>query len=135
MVGYLLDTNHLSRLVNTHHPLRTHLQVIIDAGDVFFIILPIITETVAGFSILPRAGQNWAEWQELRPNLILLPLDEADALGAARLQVALRRTGRQLATVDALIATIALRYDLTLLTTDSDFTSVPLLRLENWLAG
>jgi predicted nucleic acid-binding protein len=136
MVGYLLDTNHLSRLVNTQrHPLHTDLQAAIKAGDVFFIILPIITETVAGFSILPRATQNWAEWQVLRPNLILLPLDEADAVGAARLQVALRRTGRQLMTVDALIATIALRYDLTLLTTDRDFTSVPLLRQENWLAG
>jgi len=38
-----------------------------------------------------------------------------------------------LATVDALIATIALRYDLILLTTDGDFTSVASLRLENWL--
>jgi tRNA(fMet)-specific endonuclease VapC len=106
-----------------------------DAGDIFFIIVPIITETVAGFSILPRATQNWAEWQELRPTFILLPIDEVDAVGAARLQVALRHAGRQLATVDALIATIALRYDLTLLTTDRDFTSVPLLRQENWLIG
>jgi predicted nucleic acid-binding protein len=134
MVGYLIDTNHLGRLVNTRHPLRTRLWATIEAGDVFSIILPVITETVAGFSILPRATQNWAEWQVLRPIFTLLPLDEADAVDAARLQVALRRTGRQLATVDALIATIALRYDLTLLTTDGDFTSVPLLRLENWLA-
>jgi len=134
MVGYLLDTNHLGRLVNTRrHPLRTHLQAAIKAGDVFFIILPVITETIAGFSILPRATQNWAEWQLLRPTFILLPLDEGDAVEAARLQVLLRRTGRQLMTVDALIATIALRYDLTLLTTDGDFTSVPLLRLQNWL--
>ncbi len=135
MVGYLLDTNHLSRLVNTHHPLRIHLRAAITAGDVFFVILPVITETVAGFSILPRAKRNWAEWQELRPTFILLPLDEVDAVDAAQLQVLLRRTGRQLTTIDALIATIALRYDLTLLTTDGDFASVPLLRLENWLTG
>src|SRR5438105_3671053 len=96
MVGYLLDTNHLSRLVNTRHPFRTHWQAAVTAGDVLFIILPIITETVAGLSILPRATQNWAEWQELRPAIILLPLDEDDAVEAARLQVLLRRTGRQL---------------------------------------
>ena len=135
MVGYLLDTNHLGRLLNTRHPLRSRLRAAIEAGNAFTIILPIITETVAGFSILPRATQNWAEWQVLRPAFTLLPLDEADAVDAARLQVVLRRSGRQLATVDALIAAVALRYDLTLLTTDSDFASVPLLRQENWLSG
>ncbi|RIK38099.1 MAG: hypothetical protein DCC55_22160 [Chloroflexi bacterium] len=36
-------------------------------------------------------------------------------------------------TVDALIAALALRYELTLLTTDKDFWAVPGLRMENWL--
>ena len=36
-------------------------------------------------------------------------------------------------TIDALIAAIALRYDLTLLTTDGDFYAVPDLKHENWL--
>ncbi|WP_164689624.1 type II toxin-antitoxin system VapC family toxin [Herpetosiphon llansteffanensis] len=59
--------------------------------------------------------------------------DETDALHAAELQIALRRQGRQLATVDALIAALALRYGLVLLTTDKDFDAVPELRIENWL--
>jgi len=134
MSGYLLDTNHLGRLVDPRHPLHARLQVTLEAGNSFYIILPVITETVAGFSILPRATQNWAEWQVLRPAFTLVSLDEEDAINAAQLQVTLRRSGRQLATVDALIATIALRYDLILLTTDADFTPVPSLRLENWLA-
>ena len=46
---------------------------------------------------------------------------------------ALRQRGRQLATVDALIATTALRYDRTLLTTDSDFGALPGLRVATWL--
>ena len=33
----------------------------------------------------------------------------------------------------SLIAVIALRYDLTLLTTDGDFQAIPGLRLENWI--
>lgn len=45
----------------------------------------------------------------------------------------LRRSGRQLATVDALIGAVALRYNLTLLSTDGDFTAIADLRLENWL--
>ena len=41
--------------------------------------------------------------------------------------------GRQLAMVNALIATVALRYDLTLLTTDNDFAPVSGLRVATWL--
>ncbi len=89
---------------------------------------------MAGFGILPRAIRNWVEWQVLRPSFVLLDLDEVDAVHAARLQVALRRRGRQLATVDALIATAALRHDLTLLTPDGDFTHVPTLRAESWVS-
>lgn len=49
------------------------------------------------------------------------------------LQVVLRQRGRQLATVGALIAAVALRYDLVLLTTDRDFQAIPTLMCENWL--
>jgi len=44
--------------------------------------------------------------------------------------VTLRRAGRQLATIDALAAAVALRYGLTVLTTDSDFSAVPGLARE-----
>lgn len=133
MADYLLDTNHVSRLIDAGHPVRAQFVMSLGQGDTFSIILPIITETVAGFSILPRTTRNWTEWHTIRPSLILRPLDETDALDAAALQVALRRRGRQLATVDAFIATIALRYDLTLLTTDSDFAPVPALSSVTWL--
>jgi tRNA(fMet)-specific endonuclease VapC len=134
VAGYLVDTNHLGRLLDPQHPVRIRLLATVEQGSLFYILLPIITETVAGFSILPRAARNWAEWQTFRPFLGLLSLNEDDALDAARLQVALRRRGRRLGTVDALIATAALRHDLTLLTTDGDFDHVPTLRLENWVS-
>ena len=60
---------------------------------------------------------------------------ETDAEFAAQLQISLRKRGWQLETVDALIATIALRYDLTLLTTDRDFEAIPDLQQANWLAS
>lgn len=42
--------------------------------------------------------------------------------GAADLSLACRRAGVELGTVDALIAQLAIAHDLTLLTTDQDFT-------------
>jgi len=46
-----------------------------------------------------------------------------------------QRQGRQLATVDALIAAVALRYDLVLLTTDRDFRAIPMFPCEDWLTA
>jgi len=91
VANYLIDTNHLSRLIDPGHPFRARFVAHLEAGDTFSLILPIITEAVLGFSILPRATRNWTEWHTIRPSLGLLPLDEIDALDAAALQVALRR--------------------------------------------
>ena len=84
-------------------------------------------------SACSRATQNLAEWARLRPSLACYIPDEANAENAAALQRSLRRQGRQLETVDAFIAVVALRYDLVLLTSDNDFAPVPNLKQENWL--
>lgn len=133
MTTYLLDTNHASPLVTPLHPLRLRVLQQLDAGDHFAICVPVLTETLFGIGILPRAAQNRAEWAQLQPRLPCYIPDETDAELAADLQIALRRQGKQLATVDALIAVITLRYDLILLTTDGDFRAVPNLQHENWL--
>ena len=83
--------------------------------------------------MLRRATQNLAEWQRLRPFIPCFIPDETEAELAAELQISLRRRGWQLETVDALIAAIALRNDLILLTTDKDFQGVPSLKTDNWI--
>lgn len=103
------------------------------AGHSFLIAAPVVTETLFGISVLPRAEQNRVEWFRLVPHLACISIQESDATQAAELQIQLRRRGKQLETVDALCATIALRYDLTLLTTDHDFDPIPDLRIENWI--
>lgn len=69
----------------------------------------------------------------LKASLTCYQLDEIDGERAAELQVLLRKRGWQLETVDALVAAVALRYGLTLLTSDKDFSAVPHLVQENWL--
>lgn len=54
--------------------------------------------------------------------LPLLQPDRDDHIGAAALRNACRQSGVQLGTIDALLAQLAIRHDLTLLTTDKDFT-------------
>jgi predicted nucleic acid-binding protein len=133
MTDYLLDTNHLSPLVTLAHPLRMRVLQSLQLEHTFAITVPALTEMLFGIGLLPKAKQNLAEWQRLRPDFICYIPDESDAEQAAELQISLRRRGRQLETVDALIAAITLRYDLTLLTTDKDFSYIPHLKQENWL--
>ncbi len=133
MAEYLLDTNHISPLVTLSHPLRGKVMQRIVAGDTFAITVPALTEFLYGISLLSRAKQNLAEWGRLESAFIYYNLDRFDGEQAAESQVMLRRQGWQLETVDALIATIALRNNLVLLTTDRDFSAIPHLQQENWL--
>ena len=133
MAKYLLDTNHVSPLVTLHHALRPRFFAAHQAGHQLAICTAVLSEVWFGISSLPRAVQNGAEWQRLRPRLTFYGLEEQDAMDSAELRLSLRRAGRQLAAMDALIATVALRYDLILLTSDKDFQAVPNLQIENWL--
>jgi len=134
MADYLLDTNHLSPLVTLSHPLRQRVLAALQAEhNTFAITVPVLVEMLFGIGMLLRAEQNQDEWQRLRPNFECYIPDEADAKQAADLQIQLRRQGWQLATVDALIAAVALRHNLTLLTRDKDFMAISLLKQENWL--
>lgn len=54
--------------------------------------------------------------------LPLLQPDRDDHIGAAVLRNACRQAGIQIGTIDALLAQLAIRHGLTLLTTDKDFT-------------
>jgi tRNA(fMet)-specific endonuclease VapC len=135
MAEYLLDTNHLSPLVTLNHPLRHRFFAARTSGHTFALTVPVLTETLLGISTIPRAAQNLTEWRRLAPGLTMYDLDRTDAERAADLQIQLRRQGWQLATVDALIAAVALRYNLTLLTRDKDFSAIAALPQENWLTS
>jgi tRNA(fMet)-specific endonuclease VapC len=132
MTNYLLDANHASPMVTLGHPLRQRV-LSLQVNGTFAIAVPVLVEVLYGLRLLPRSEQNLAEWARLRLNFYCYIPDESDAEQAAELQVLLRRRGWQLATVDALIAAVALRYNLTLLTTDKDFAAIPQLKQENWL--
>lgn len=133
MADYLLDTNHISPLVTPGHRLRPMLTQHRRQGDNFYIAVPALTEMLFRIKMLPRAQRNVEEWRKFAGFFTYYQVEKEDAENAADLQVPLRQQGWQLATVDALIAAIALRYDLVLLSTDKDFQAVPDLVRENWL--
>lgn len=135
MRRYLLDTNHAARLVTLNQPLRQKVFEHVVLGDEFYIAMPALTEIPFGVSLLPRAAANLEEWYRLEQTLGIVALTQQDAKQAAYLQVELRRQGRQIGTIDAQIAVMALRENFTLLTTDRDFDAIWALERENWVSG
>ena len=133
MTNYLLDTNHASPLVTRDHPLRNQVSNALQRGDTFALAAANLAEVLYGISALPRAAQNKLEWDRLRSSLWVYAIEEQDAVASAEIRIRLRRRGRQIGATDAMLAAIALRYGLALLTTDSDFPVVPGLPQENWL--
>lgn len=77
----------------------------------------VLQELLQGFSGAKAQTQIIAHFAALP----LLQPDRDDHIGAAALRNACRQSGVQLGTIDALLAQLAIRHDLTLLTTDKDF--------------
>jgi predicted nucleic acid-binding protein len=89
----------------------------LDGGEAIVTIGLILQELLQGFAG-PRARK------ELLKKFAALPLlvpDRQDYIEAAGLRNECRRAGVQIGTIDALLAQLCVRHDLTLLTTDGDF--------------
>ena len=78
----------------------------------------VLQELLQGFAG-PKAQQQIIEKFAVLP---LIRPDRDDHIAAAALRNTCRRAGVQLGTIDALLAQLAIRHDLVLLTTDQDFT-------------
>lgn len=133
-MGYLIDTNHLSPLITAEHRLRTHVLHELKNGSKFYLSPLVLSEFLYGILLLPRAAANERAWHEIASEFEYIHFEAEDAIQAAKLRVALRKRGKQFAFVDAFVAVLALRNNLTLLTTDQDFAAIPTLSIENWLS-
>jgi predicted nucleic acid-binding protein len=95
------------------HALRRALE----DGDAVITTGLILQELLQGFAG-PRARKQIIERFSALP--LLVP-DRQDHVEAADLRNRCRRAGVQIGTIDALLAQICIRHELTLLTTDRDF--------------
>jgi hypothetical protein len=94
------------------------LRAALDGGDSIVTTGLILQELLQGFAG-PRARKEIVERFAALP--LLIP-DRRDYIDAAELRNRCRRSGVQIGTIDALLAQLCIRHDLTLLTTDGDFT-------------
>lgn len=108
------------------------LRAALEAGSVVVTTGIVLQELLQGFAG-PKARK------EILARFAALPLlrpDRSDHIDAADLRNRCRRAGVQLATIDALLAQLSIRYELTLLTADQDFArAADHCPLRLWTAG
>jgi len=96
------------------------LRSALEGGDSVVTTGLVLQELLQGFSG-PRDGRQIIERFGALP---LLSPDRQDHIEAAALRNRCRRAGIQVGTIDAILAQLCIRHDLTLLTTDKDFVGV-----------
>jgi tRNA(fMet)-specific endonuclease VapC len=134
MARYLLDTNHLSALLDDRSGLRERLHQSLKSGHRFGTCVPVLCELETGIYQTRRRDDNRRILAALLRQVRTWPLNPVIAPFYAQIYHDLRSRGRVLSQVDIVFAALARSMNTTLLTSDRDFESVPDLRVENWLA-
>ena len=131
MANYLLDTNHASaafrKLVKPQDKLQSA------AGDAFFLCRPSVGELWFMIFNSERVEENHRDLVRFLQTFRHVEFDADAAVEFGRIKFELRRIGRPIPDVDVQIASIARVQEMTLLTADTHFASVPGLKTENWL--
>jgi predicted nucleic acid-binding protein len=92
----------------------------VDSGETLWTTGLILQELLQGFSG-PKARTQIVDHFSALP--LIVP-DRTDHINAAELRNHCRRNGVQIGTIDALLAQLCIRHDLTMLTTDDDFRQI-----------
>jgi predicted nucleic acid-binding protein len=92
----------------------------IETGETILTTGLVLQELLQGFSG-PKAREQILDRFSAIP---LLAPDRDDHIEAAELRNRCRRAGIQVGTIDALLAELCVRHELTMLTTDNDFTHI-----------
>jgi predicted nucleic acid-binding protein len=96
------------------------LTQMIESGESILTTGLVLQELLQGFSG-PKARAQILDRFSALP--LLLP-DREDHIAAAELRNRCRRSGKQIGTIDALLAQLCIRHGLTMLSTDQDFDHI-----------
>jgi predicted nucleic acid-binding protein len=123
-VIFLVDTSVWSLALRRDAPPETaHVQALkhaLSGADLIVTTGLVLQELLQGFAGA-KAGMQIVE---RFASLAWIQPEREDHIAAASLRNACRRAGVQTGTVDALIAQLCIRHDMTLLSTDQDFTHI-----------
>jgi tRNA(fMet)-specific endonuclease VapC len=135
-VKYLLDTNAVIALLNgTPAEIREKMIRAQIAGDTVFYSSISLHELWFGIGKSARPIESTENLRNLLSGRHeILSFDQNDAEISGSIRAMLAKVGKPIGTYDLLIASQAVRFDATLITSnEKEFSRVPGLKWENWL--
>ena len=132
--GYLLDTNHLSRAVTPRSFVRQRITDLRQRGVKVGTCVPVLCEIEAGIQQVSQPDVYRLNLERLLRQIRVWPIDSTTARLYGVIHHDLKRRGRVLSQVDMMLAALARQMTLTVGTSDQDFTALPDIPIENWLA-
>ena len=133
MTRFLLDSGIASDYINRRRGVYERARAEVARGNRIGIGIPILAELVSGIERSSSRDRNMKSLKGALGSLKLWPFDASAAFEFGRIHAELVRSGRPMQVVNVMIAAIALRLgDCVVVSTDSDLSAVPGLRVENW---
>lgn len=127
---YLLDTNIISYLIQSHPTVLANLTTV-PRGNVFISAIT-YAEMLFGFAKNPHATKRQAAFQVLLQFIPVLPFDETAAATYGELKAKMQQQGKSLAELDLQIAAHAHSLDMVLITHDQAFFQIAGLAVQDW---
>ena len=134
MAGYLLDTNHLNAALAPVSHVRDRIYQVHRTGIRLGTCVPALCELEVGLQLRKNSEPFRRALQNLLKKVRVWPLNLDVVSYYAEIYLSLRRKGRALSQVDIMLAAIAERMKITVLTSDRDFEALSDIRTENWIA-
>ena len=132
-MGYLLDTNIVSAIINRNQRLSAKSIELNNIGESLFISCITYYEAKRGL-LAVNATRKMSIFSDFCASVEILFLDDMAIIEtASRIHADLKQRGRPIQDADILIASTAITRGLILVSNDSDMQRVPGVTLENWL--
>ena len=135
MTDYLVDTNHVSKILEGEKKLKSRLQKAKGTEDTFSISMTILGELYYAVYASQRKQENLARLKAFLDSVILWKYDRPAAEEFRRIQAEQKTKGKPIPPSDAQIAAVAHLHNLKILSNDRHFAFVSELPVESWLSS
>jgi len=135
MTDYLVDTNHVSKILEGEEKLKSRLQKTQGTEDTFGISMTVLGELYYAVYASQRKQENLAGLKAFLHSVILWEYDRPAAEEFGRIQAEQKAKGKPIPSSDAQIAAVARLHNLKVLSNDRHFTFVSNLAIESWLSS